>query len=246
MRIDVPWGKRTTTVEVAAERVAGVLGARVEAADDPQGVLREALSGPDGDLTGFLVSAPSPLLVVVNDATRPTPSAEVLREIRGGLETWEAVPGRELSFVVATGTHRAALPEEVSRIFGADLARAHAARIFSHDARAQEEMVLLGRTRRGTDVRVNRLLAEAGSVILINSVEPHYFAGYTGGRKSLFPGLAAYETVWANHRLSMEPGSESLVLSGNPVHEDLEEALRSALPGSACSPSSWCSTRSTR
>ena len=63
-------------------------------------------------------------------------------------------------------------------------------------------------------------------MILINSVEPHYFAGYTGGRKSLFPGLAAYETVWANHRLSMEPGSEGLVLSGNPVHEDLEEALK--------------------
>jgi nickel-dependent lactate racemase len=80
-------------------------------------------------------------------------------------------------------------------------------------------------------VRVNRLLAEAGSVLLINSVEPHYFAGYTGGRKSLFPGLAAYETVWANHRLSMEPGSESLILSGNPVHEDLEEALELGIAG---------------
>jgi len=74
-------------------------------------------------------------------------------------------------------------------------------------------------------VKVNRLLAEAGGVVLINSVEPHYFAGYTGGRKSLFPGLAAYETVWANHRLSMEPGSESLILSGNPVHEDLQDAM---------------------
>ena len=92
-------------------------------------------------------------------------------------------------------------------------------------------MVAVGRTSRGTDVKVNRLLAEARSVILINSVEPHYFAGYTGGRKSLFPGLAAYETVWADHRLSMEPGSESLVLSGNPVHEDLEDALTLGIAG---------------
>ena len=126
MRIDVPWGKRTTTVEVAAERVAGVLGARVEAADDPQGVLREALSGPDGDLTGFLVSAPSPLLVVVNDgypadALRRGPGA---RSVAGLEDLAEAVPGRELSFVVATGTHRAALPAgSVDRIFGADLAQ---------------------------------------------------------------------------------------------------------------------------
>ena len=78
---------------------------------------------------------------------------------------------------------------------------------------------------------MNRLLAEARSVILINSVEPHYFAGYTGGRKSLFPGLAGYETVWANHALSMKPGSESLVLEGNPVHEDLEEALAVGIAG---------------
>ena len=62
--------------------------------------------------------------------------------------------------------------------------------------------------------------------IIITSVEPHYFAGYTGGRKSLFPGLAGYETVWANHKLSMESGSELLVLAGNPVHEDMVEAYR--------------------
>jgi len=66
---------------------------------------------------------------------------------------------------------------------------------------------------------------------VINSVEPHYFAGYTGGRKSLFPGLAGYETVWANHKLSMEEGSELLVLDGNPVHEDLEEALAVGIAG---------------
>ena len=120
MRIAVPWSTSTINVEVADERVAGVLGARAEAAEDPARVLREALAQPGVSFAEFLVSASSPLLVVVNDATRPTPSAEVLREIRGGLETWAAVPSRELSFVVTTGTHRAALPEEVSRIFGAD------------------------------------------------------------------------------------------------------------------------------
>ncbi len=231
MRIEVPWGESTIAVEVADERVAGVLGAQVEAAEDPEGVLRDALVFPGAGLTEFLADAPSPLLVVVNDATRPTPSAEVLRVIRGDLDAWAAGAGRELSFVVATGTHRGALPEELVRIFGAEFAVAHAGRICSHDAKAERHMVSLGRTSRGTDVKVNRLLAEAESVILINSVEPHYFAGYTGGRKSLFPGLAAYETVWANHGLSLKPGSESLVLDGNPVHEDLEEALAFGIAG---------------
>jgi len=233
MRINVPWGTGTVPVEVDDRRVAGVLGARVEKAEDPEGVLRAAMATPGADLQEFLRAALSPLLVVVNDATRPTPSAEVLRVIRPYLEEWLHRSRGELAFVVATGTHRAALPEEVERIFGADIARDHAARIYSHDAKDEAQLQYLGRTSRGTEVWVNRLLAEARSVVTINSVEPHYFAGYTGGRKSLFPGLAGYKTVWANHKLSMQPGSESLILVGNPVHEDLREALALGVAGKA-------------
>jgi nickel-dependent lactate racemase len=211
--------------------------------------LRRALETPGADFRGFLRQAASPLLVVVNDATRPTPSADVLRAIRADLEGWletpelpempgrlESLPDpqardRELSFVVATGTHRVALPQELEHIFGKEFLEIHSDRVSSHDAKDKQRLVHLGRTSRGTEIQVNRLLAEARSVVLINSVEPHYFAGYTGGRKSLFPGLAGYETVWANHALSMKPGSESLVLAGNPVHEDLEEALAIGIAG---------------
>ncbi|MBN1320307.1 MAG: nickel-dependent lactate racemase [Thermoleophilia bacterium] len=231
MRIDVPWGTGTTSVDVDARRVAGVLGANVEKAEDPAGILREALTRDGAGFAEFLARAASPLLVVVNDGTRPTPSAQVLAVLRADLEEWLRAPGDKMDFVIATGTHRAALPEELDRIFGADFAAAHAESIFSHDSKDKQNLVHLGRTTRGTEVWVNSLLAEARSVIVINSVEPHYFAGYTGGRKSLFPGLAGYETVWANHKLSMEEGSELLVLDGNPVHEDLEEALVAGIAG---------------
>lgn len=233
MRIDVPWGTGSVPVEVEARRLAGVLGASVERARDPEGVLRGALEAPGAELREFLKVAASPLLVVVNDATRPTPSADVLEVVRPQLEKWLERSSGELAFVVATGTHRAALPDEIERIFGPEIAREHANRIYSHDAKDEARLRYLGRTSRGTEVWVNRLLAEARSVIAINSVEPHYFAGYTGGRKSLFPGLAGYKTVWANHKLSMQPGSESLVLTGNPVHEDLEEALALGVAGKA-------------
>lgn len=231
MRIDVPWGTGTAPVEVETRRVAGVLGANVEKAEDPKGILRETLARPGADFKDFLARAASPLLVVVNDGTRPTPTAEVLAVLRGELEDWLEVPGNELNFAIATGTHRAALPAEVDHIFGAEFAAKHAVRIFSHDAKDKERLVRIGRTGRGTEIWVNRLLAGAHSVVVINSVEPHYFAGYTGGRKSLFPGLAGYETVWANHQLSMEPGSELLMLAGNPVHEDLEESLAIGITG---------------
>jgi nickel-dependent lactate racemase len=232
MRVDVPWAGGSVPVELAAHRVAGVLGANVEKAQDPEGVLRAAIEKPGARLDAFLAGANSPLLVVINDATRPTPSAQVLGVIRDRLETWlAAAPDRALSIAIATGTHRAALPAEIERLVGSEIARDHGAHIFSHDAKNADNLVSVGRTSRGVEVRVNRLLAEAQSVLLINSVEPHYFAGYTGGRKSLFPGLAGYDTVWANHRLSMEPGSESLRLQGNPVHEDLEEALGLGIVG---------------
>lgn len=231
MRIDVPWGTGAIPLEVDSRRVAGVLGAKVERAEDPDAILRTAIAAPEASFKEYLTRAVSPLLVVVNDGTRPTPSADVLRMLRADLEEWLDAPGNDLSFIIATGTHRAALPAEIERIFGSDLAQAHAGRIFSHESKDKQKLALIGRTTRGTEVWVNRLLVEARGVVLINSVEPHYFAGYTGGRKSLFPGLAGYETVWANHRLSMEAGSELLVLAGNPVHEDLEEALAIGVAG---------------
>ena len=169
--------------------------------------------------------------MVVNDATRPTPSADVLRVLRPDLEEWSRDPANDLAFVIATGTHRTASPKEVERLLGFDLARAHAGRIFCHDSKDEGQLVHLGRTARGTEIWVNRLLERARSVLVVNSVEPHYFAGYTGGRKSLFPGLAGHETVWANHKLSMEAGAETLVLAGNPVHEDLEEATAIGVAG---------------
>ena len=231
MRIDVPWSTGTTPVELPDSRVAGVLSANVGRAEDPAGILRAAVDAPGRSLKDFLAGAASPLLVVVNDATRPTPSAEVVGLVRGELEAWLAQPGNKLDFAVATGTHRVALPEELDRIFGAEVAQAHAGRIHSHNAKATDELVNLGRTAHGTDVWVNSLLAQANSVILVNSVEPHYYAGYTGGRKSLFPGLAGYETVYANHKLAMQPGSELLVLEGNPVHDDLMEQLAIGIAG---------------
>ena len=231
MRVQVPWGAGTVLVDVEESRVAGVLGANVDRAEDPEDVLRAALRAPEARWKPFLSEAASPLLVVVNDATRPTPSADVLRVIREDLEGWLEPGDRELSFVVATGTHRVALPQELEHIFGVEFLLAHADRVSSHDAKDRAQLARLGRTSRGIEIQANRLLAEARSVLLINSVEPHYFAGYTGGRKSLFPGLAGYETVWANHALSMKPGSESLVLEGNPVHEDLEEALAIGIAG---------------
>ncbi len=86
-------------------------------------------------------------------------------------------------------------------------------------------MTYLGRTSRGTEVHLNRLVTDASSVVVIGSVEPHYFAGFTGGRKSFLPGVAAFETVRQNHSHALDPSSCFMALDGNPVHEDMLDAL---------------------
>ena len=88
-------------------------------------------------------------------------------------------------------------------------------------------MVYIGTSRGGTKLRVNKRVMAASKLVIISSVEPHYFAGYTGGRKSFFPGVASYESIEQNHRHSMEPEAKILSLTGNPVHEDMEDALKS-------------------
>ncbi len=86
-------------------------------------------------------------------------------------------------------------------------------------------MVFIGKSKNGTEMWVNKLGVEAHKIVIISSVEPHYFAGYTGGRKSFLPGIASYKTIEQNHKYAMRNKAQPLVLEGNPVNEDMEDAI---------------------
>lgn len=159
----------------------------------------------------------APELVIVNDASRPTPTAEILDSI------YEQIPGSAL-FLVATGTHRPPTETELEIIFGRHLEHIRD-RIRIHNARDNETLREVGITAHGTKVILNRLCTELNRILVIGSVEPHYFAGYTGGRKAFLPGTAAYRSIEENHRHALDPGSQPLALKGNPVHEDTMNAL---------------------
>ena len=83
----------------------------------------------------------------------------------------------------------------------------------------------LGTTRNGTPILLNRAAVEADRVVILGSVEPHYFAGFTGGRKAFLPGVAGYATIEANHKLALDPRAAALELADNPVSQDMEDAL---------------------
>jgi len=157
------------------------------------------------------------VLVLVNDYTRPTPNAPVLAALDSALHE------RDVKYLVCLGTHRPPTETEFQAIFGADFRQSP---ILYHDSRNKAKLFFLGKTSFGTDVWLNKELLWADKVITINSIEPHYFAGYTGGRKGFLPGVAGYDTITQNHNMVTREGSATLSLKGNPVHEDMTEAAK--------------------
>lgn len=218
--IEVPYGSERVSVRLPEANLAAVIKPNSFPIRDEITTVRAALSEPiDSEPFSDFVSHPGDrTLIIVNDATRPTPTARVLPSLL------ELAGQADLSLIVATGTHGHPKPEEMAWIFG-DLLDGISGRVFVHDCRNANDMRQVGVTSRGTVVSLNRLALEADRLVVLSSVEPHYFAGYTGGRKSILPGLAAFETVEQNHSLALEPGVVPLALSGNPVHEDMVEAV---------------------
>lgn len=221
MEVVLPWKKETIKVSVEDHRVLAVvepndLKAEAAASD----LVLRALANPAGD-TDFktFLSRHDTLLVIVNDQTRPTPTRKVLEAIAPMLDEIDT------SFIIATGVHRGPTEEEYEQIFGRELFAKYRDKIHAHDAR-KDEMVYLGTSRAGTEMYVNKRGVDAESVLVIGSVEPHYFAGYTGGRKGFLPGIASYKTIEQNHKHALNPEAKALNLEGNPVHEDMIDALQ--------------------
>jgi nickel-dependent lactate racemase len=136
------------------------------------------------------------------------------------------VPDRRILGIFANGFHRPHTPAERRAVVGDEAF----GRIELVDHATTDPMTSLRPTRRGTPVAINQVVADVDRRILTGSIVHHWIAGYGGGRKAILPGVAAYETNVANHALMLEPGSRVGKLAGNPVHEDMIEAVAQLRP----------------
>lgn len=140
------------------------------------------------------------------------------------------IPDSAIRVVLATGTHAVHTADDAAAILGSDVCRRVSWR--QHNCSPGPHLVSLGTTSRGTPVLLDRETAEAGVVVLTGRIIPHYFAGFGGGRKAILPGVSGRESILRNHRLTLDPhrGIHPAVrpanLAGNPVHEDMLEAVR--------------------
>jgi nickel-dependent lactate racemase len=220
MKLDIPYGKESVAIEIPDENLAGIVYPNDVMIEDEKSTIFNAVENPINSKTfeEFLSDAKD-VLFIVNDGTRPTPTSKILDIL------YPKFKGKNINFIVATGIHRAPTEEELDFIFGKHLEFLKD-KIHIHDAKKEEDMVFIGKSKNGTEMWVNKLGVEAHKIVIISSVEPHYFAGYTGGRKSFLPGIASYKTIEQNHKYAMRPDAQPLALEGNPVAEDMEDAIK--------------------
>jgi len=221
MDLQVPYGKSEhLKVTLPDSNVIDVVYPNEVKEQNETEILMRSVENPINSkkLSEFLNDAKD-VLFIVNDGTRPTPTAKVLDMI------YEQIKKSNMRFIVATGVHRAPTDEEFEFIFGKYYAILKDV-IHVHDSKKDEDMVHIGTSKNGTDMYVNRLGMEAHKIVIIGSVEPHYFGGYTGGRKSFLPGIASRKTISQNHKHALKLEAQALALEGNPVHEDMIDALR--------------------
>ena len=191
---------------------------------DPAAAVLAALRHPIGTPALREIVRPGErVAVLVNDVTRLVHSEIFLPVLLDELNA-AGIPDRDIFIVFALGIHRRQLPEEQRRIVGEEVARRVA--LYDHDCWDRANLVHLGRTSRGNEVWINRRVREADRVILTGEIIYHMIAGYSGGRKSLVPGVAGAETTTFNHQFILDPRCSSGTLEGNPSHEDLLEACR--------------------
>jgi lactate racemase len=187
----------------------------------------EALSTPIGTAPlDELIQAGDSVLIVVSDATRATASAQITHLVVRRLIASGVSPSN-IAILFATGIHRPVTSDEKTQLLTPFITQR--IKTLDHDAYDSSQMVNLGTTERGTPVSVNRALKDYRHVVVIGGIGFHYFAGFTGGRKSICPGLASAHTIEATHLLALDSvhggrraGVENGRLKGNAVHEECE------------------------
>lgn len=228
MQIHLQYGQDGLTAQLPTENATIIRPRFVEGLPDEQAAFQDAVRRPNrARPLAEAVGARESVAIVIADGTRPLPSARLLPWI---LTELAHVPEENVTIVVGTGTHRPNTPEELEQIVGAEICRR--LRVINHNAYAEDTMAVVrpGQDGRGP-LMMNREYADADRRILVGFIEPHFMAGFSGGYKAVFPGVADLASIMHYHRAEMigHPQSKWGVLQGNPTQEQIR-ANASVLP----------------
>lgn len=226
VKIEVPYGKASQTAMIDdGIDILVIDPPRVPVTKTSEIMLRECMDSPIGsDRLEHLVRAEDTVAIVVNDHTRPGPSKLIVKEVLARLKK-AGVPDERITFIFATGSHRAPTMEEQREILGAEVVDGF--RRVSHDCKDKNSISFLGNSSQGAPIYLNKAVTESSFVITTGLIAPHQSAGFSGGRKSIVPGVAGIETLKIHHSLPIRPFEPSMgFYEGNPFHEMALEIAR--------------------
>ncbi len=220
MEISVPYGHSTVSAEVPEALGVDIVELPdTPAATDPIAEARRALAEPVDDFAWSGHERVGSVAIAVNDKTRPVPHQHLLPPLIESLASLN-IPDAAITFFIAVGGHPPMTPDEFPAVIPPEILSRF--RVVSHDSE-RDDLVFLGDTTRGTPVWVNRSFVEADLRIVVGTIEPHQFVGFSGGVKSAAIGLAGLATINANHTLMAHPDSQIGTYATNPARQDVEE-----------------------
>ena len=227
--IQFPYGKETLSIDIPQERLSAVLTSEMHHYKpelSQEELVREALEHPIGTpKLSVMAEGKKKVVIIASDHTRPVPSKiimpQMLAEIRKGN------PDADITILISTGCHRETTKEELVNKFGPDIVAQE--KIVIHDC-DDPTQVSLGKLPSGGELIVDRLAVEADLLVAEGFIEPHFFAGFSGGRKSVLPGVCDQVTVLGNHcsKFIDSPCARTGILEGNPLHNDMVAAAKLA------------------
>jgi nickel-dependent lactate racemase len=229
MNVSLSYGRTGLTVDFPVP--ADVIRPRHAAGlADETAALQAALRSPiEAAPLAQQVKAGSRVVIAHTDITRATPNRRILPVLLAELEA-AGVRREDITLLNALGTHRQQTPAELRAMLGDEVVDQY--RCLQHDAYDDASLVSLGTTSFGHPVRLNRTLLEADLKILTGFIEPHFFAGFSGGPKGVLPALAGAESVLTNHGYAMiaDPQATWGVCEGNPIWEEMREMALKVTP----------------
>lgn len=223
----LPYGKTDVCVRIPVRNFLGVIEpVERKGVADAKAEVERALKEPFGSKRlSEIVKPEQKIAIVVDDATRHTPSQDMLLPVLAELNIG-GIKDENVTIIFGTGIHRAVKPEEATVLLGEEALKR--VKTMSHDSKA-EDLVLIGTTpTHGNKVYLNKVFVEADVRVLLGDVEFHYYAGYGGGRKSVLPAVSGAETIQHNHALLLHSEARTGNLENNPVHQDMIEGARLA------------------
>ncbi|HEY5909430.1 MAG TPA: nickel-dependent lactate racemase [Verrucomicrobiae bacterium] len=214
LAVDLPKGNTTLIEPSPVAGLADERGAVVAALEKPIAArpLRE------------WIQPGNRVCIVFTDLTRATPNDRLIPWL---LDYLAEVPRENITLLNSVGTHRPNTPAELDRMLTPAAARSH--RVLNHDGQALEDLIPLGTTRDGTPALLNRHFVNADVRIVTGFIEPHFFAGFSGGPKGIMPGVAGLQTIMSNHGAAniRDPNATFGITRGNPLWEEMRDiALR--------------------